>query len=243
MSASNIKYYPDVLQGSELWFQLRTGILTASEMKNVINHNLEPVKPTKKDAERGKDIRHLYDMLAQRITNYTEPSYISDDMLRGKEDEIHAKIAYSANYAPIQDMGFITNDKWGFTIGFSPDGLVGDDGLVEGKSRKYKYQIETILDNSMPSDFLVQVQTGLMVSERKWCDFISYPAYGGTEMLTVRVEADKNAQDAIIAAAFDFERRLAEKLKQYNDIVASGKARLIKTERRVAETLMEGETV
>lgn len=236
-----IKYHPEILQGSEEWFAIRCGILTASEMKNVINHNLDPVKPTKKDIEKGKDITHLYELLAQRITKYTEPSYVSDDMLRGHEDEIHAKIEYAKTYSPIQDMGFITNDKWGFTIGFSPDGLVGDDGLVESKSRKYKYQIETILDNEMPSDFLIQVQTGLLVSERKWCDFISYPAHGGADMITIRIEEDKKAQDAIIAAACDFEGRLQQKFKKYNEIVASGNVRLIKTERRI-ETLMVGET-
>ncbi len=62
-------------------------------------------------------------------------------------------------------------------------------------------------------------------------------------MLTIRVYEDKKAQDAIATAAIDFERRLHEKFLQYKDIVASGRARLIKTERRVAETLMEGETV
>ncbi len=230
-----IKYYPEMVQGSDEWFSVRCGILTASEMKNVINHNLEPVKPTKKEIEKGKDITHLYELLAQRLNNYTEPSYIGDAMLRGHEDEVFAKIDYGKTYDQVTDCGFITNDKFGFVIGYSPDGLIGEDGQLEGKSRIQKYQVETILSGEMPSEFLIQVQTGLLVTERKWCDFVSYPARGGMEMITLRVHADKDAQDAIIAAASDFEKRLQEKMAHFKEIVAAGKVRLIKTERRKVE--------
>lgn len=233
-----IKYYPEMVQGSDEWFSVRCGILTASEMKNVINNSLDAVKPTKKDLERGKDITHLYELMAQRLNNYVEPSYIGDVMLRGHEDEVYARDDYSKTFSPVTECGFITNDKFGFVIGYSPDGLVEEDGQIEGKSRIQKYQVETILSGEMPDDFKVQVQTGLLVSERKWCDFISYPAMGGMESITIRVEADKAVQDAIIAAACDFEGRLQQKIQQYKDIVASGKARLIKTERRKPEVEM-----
>lgn len=233
-----IKYYPEIVQGSEEWFAVRCGILTASEMKNVINNSLEPVKPTKKDLERGKDITHLYELLSQRLNNYVEPSYVGDAMLRGHEDEVYARADYDKHFAPVKECGFITNDKWGFTIGYSPDGLVGEDGQIECKSRIQKYQVETILSGEMPVDYLIQVQTGLLVSERKYCDFISYPAMGGMESITIRIEADKAIQDAIIAAACDFEGRLQKKMQQYKEIVASGKARLIKTERRKSEVEM-----
>ena len=67
-------------------------------------------------------------------------------MLRGIEDEVEARILYAAQYAPVQDMGFITNDRWGFTLGFSPDGLIGDDGFLECKSRRQKFQVQTIIE-------------------------------------------------------------------------------------------------
>ena len=234
-----IKYYEEITQGSEEWFAVRCGILTASEMNKVINSSLEPVKPTKKDAEKGKDITHLYELLAQRLNNYVEPSYVGDAMLRGHEDEVYAREDYRQNNHPdVKECGFITNDKWGFTIGYSPDGLVGEYGQIECKSRIQKYQVETILTGEMPLDYLIQVQTGLLVSERKYCDFISYPALGGMESITIRIEADKTVHDAILTAAADFEGRLQKKLKEYRDIVASGKARLIKTERRKPEVEM-----
>src|ERR1017187_4399126 len=105
-----IKYHPDLIQGSEEWHAARCGLLTASQMKLIIT-------PTLKIASNDKERSHLYELLAQRTTRYVEPSYISDDMLRGQEDEVYARALYSDKYAPIEDMGFITNDRWGFTIG------------------------------------------------------------------------------------------------------------------------------
>ncbi len=128
--------------------------------------------------------------------------------------------------------GFITNDKWGFTIGYSPDGLVGTEGLIEGKSRKQKFQVETFIVNvagdTVPADFLIQVQTGLLVSERLWCDFLSYS--GGLPLARIRAYPDEQIQEAILDAADAFERRLAKAHGDYLAAVTSSKA--IPTKRR-----------
>ena len=226
--ASHIKYHPDLIQGSDEWLAARCGLLTASEMKLILT-------PTLKIAANEKERAHLYELLAQRITRYVEPHYVNDDMLRGQEDEVEARLIYVRNYAPVDDMGFITNSKWGFTIGYSPDGLVGADGLIECKSRRQKFQIETLIGGVMPDDYALQVQTGLLVSERKWLDFISYS--GGLPMLTLRVYPDPKVQEAIVDAAIEFEDRLASKMDQYAEVLASG-ARLIPTERRVEQEIV-----
>ena len=216
-----------LIQGSEEWLQARCGLLTASEMKLILT-------PTLKIASNDKERSHLFELLAQRITGYVEPRYISDDMLRGHDDEIEARNLYAKTYAPVQEVGFITNDKFGFTIGYSPDGLVGDDGLIEAKSRRQKFQIETITADEIPTEHMLQLQTGLLVSERKWIDFISYS--GGLPMWTKRVEPIAEIQDAIIDAAAKFEARLCEKMAAYHDMLASD-ARLIPTERRVDQEM------
>src|SRR3546814_15856509 len=94
------------------------------------------VTPTLKAANNDKTRTHLYELLAQRVTGYVEPHYISDDMLRGRDDEIIARDAYTMHHAQVDHTGFITNDKWGFTIGYSLHGLVGVDGLIECKSTR-----------------------------------------------------------------------------------------------------------
>lgn len=225
-----IKIHDDLIQGEPEWLDARCSLLTASEMKLIIT-------PTLKVADNDKTRAHLYELAAQRITNYTEPHYISDAMLRGKDDEIYARAEYEEKYAPVKEVGFITNDKWGFTIGFSPDGLVGDDGLIEVKSRGQKYQFQTIIDGKMPDDYMIQVQTGLLVSERAWCDFISY--CGGMPMITLRVYPDKAVQDAIIAAATVFHDKLSIMLGAYKERIADKDMRLIPTERRVEMEMTE----
>lgn len=222
-----ITYFPELTQGSDEWLAARCGLLTASEMKFIVT-------PTLKIASNDREKTHLYELLAQRITRYVEPHYVSDDMLRGQTDEVEARIRYAEKYAPVQEVGFITNDRWGFTLGYSPDGLVGDDGLIECKSRRQKFQIETLVEclgaETIPADYILQVQTGLLVSERKWLDFVSYS--GGLPMATIRAYPDEKIQEAILEAADSFEMRLAVKLEKYRAAIGS-KARLIPTERRV----------
>lgn len=198
----------NVEQGSDEWHALRCGILTASEMKYIITEK------TLKAANNDKTRAHVYEIAAQRITRYTEPQYISDDMLRGMQDEVYASALYSEKYAPVIDAGFITSDVLGFTMGYSPDGLVGDDGLIEIKSRCQKYQFQTISENDVPSEYMLQLQAGLLISGRKWIDFISYCA--GMPMFVKRVEPIEEYQEAIKEAAKEFEDKVKQQIENYS---------------------------
>lgn len=222
----------DVEQGSEEWHAARCGLLTASEMKLIIT-------PTLKAADNDKSRSHLYELLAQRVTKYVEPSYISDSMLRGIDDEIDAIAQYAKAYEPVTRCGFMTNDKFGFVIGYSPDGLVGNEGLVECKSRCQKLQAMTLLkfvpEQTIDPDFMIQCQTGLLVSERKWCDLISY--CGGMPMATVRVYPDEKIQAAIVEVATAFEKRMAQDIAKY-EAVLNSTARLLPTTRQIREEMI-----
>jgi hypothetical protein len=223
----SLTIHTDIVQGSEEWLAARCGMLTASEMKRIITPKLAVAS---NDAERA----HLFELLAQRITQHVEPAYISDDMLRGQEDEIEARALYAQHYAPVETVGFMVRDfGGGLRIGYSPDGLVGDDGLIECKSRRQRFQVETICQGEMPAEYRIQVQTGLLVSGRSWCDFVSYS--GGLPMCPIRVEAEPETHAAILEAARTFEERLAMRLAQFRQAIAEH--RLIPTERRVQEEL------
>lgn len=226
--AGHITYHPELIQGSDEWLALRLGILTASEIKHILT--AKTLKKSSNDRER----QHVFDILSQRITDYVEPHYVSDDMIRGRDDEIEARAQYAKHYAPVQEVGFITNDRFGFTIGYSPDGLVGDDGLIECKSRRAKYQVQTIAENEVPEEFILQLQTGLLVSERKWIDFVSYS--GGLPMFVKRVYPDPTIQAAIIDAATDFEQRVEERARQYHATIAAMPV-LIPTERKIEQEM------
>ncbi len=215
-----IKYHEDVEQGSDIWFALRCGLLTASEMKNILT-------PTLKIAKNDKVKNHVYEIAAQRMSRYVEPSFINDAMLRGCEDEISAKIKYDENYAEVTDMGFVTNDEWGFTIGFSPDWLVGEDGFAESKSRKQSLQFKNIVEQEVPVENIIQVQTGLLVTKRKWCDYVSYS--GGMPMNVIRVLPDLVIHNAIIEASTLFEEQVKQQIAIYKNNIK----KLIPTERKI----------
>lgn len=200
--------YEDIEQGTDEWLALRCGLLTASEMKHIMSPK------TGKPAANDKSRSHVFEIAAQRISEYVEPSYISDDMLRGREDEFRARDLYAETTGmDVRQVAFITNDKWGFTLGASPDGLVGDDGGIECKSRRQKYQVETLAKLEVPEEYILQIQTFLLVTERKWCDFVSYS--GGLPMAIIRVTPDPKMQAAIIDAAAAFEKQVAETIAAY----------------------------
>lgn len=223
-----ITYHADVFQGSEEWLALRCGVLTASKMKDILT-------PEFKVANNDKMHALVYELAAQRITKYVEPSYINDDMIRGDEEEILAKDKYNEHYDNVRNIGFITNDNWGFTIGYSPDGLVGEDGLIEAKSRKQRLQFKTIVDGTVPKEHMAQIQTGLLVTGRKWCDYISYS--NGMPMYTIRIGNNEEYQSAILKAADSFEKKVAEKIEQFNARLKSSD-RLIPTERIIREEMI-----
>lgn len=236
MSLPHITYFPELIQGSEEWFAARCGMLTASEMHLIVT-------PTLKQASNDKERTQLYELLAQRISRFVEPQYVSDAMLRGEVEEIEARNAYSKRYAPVREVGFVVNRRWGFSLGCSPDGLVDKDpegeGLIECKSRGQKYQVQTIVEHvpagTIPPEFMLQVQTALLVTERHWCDFISYS--GGLPMAVIRVHPDDTVQTAIIEAASAFEARLSAKLVTYRATLKSD-ARLVPTERILQEDIL-----
>jgi hypothetical protein len=222
-----VTYHRDLVQGSDEWHRVRLGLLTASEIKLILT-------PTLKVADNDKTRAHVYDLLAQRITQHVEPSYQSYDMERGNFEEEQARSRYNDDYAPVEECGFITNDKLGFMLGYSPDGLVGDDGQIEAKSRLPKWQMQTLVENiatkTVPIDFMMQIQGGLLISERKWCDFITYS--GGMPMGVARAYPDPKVHEAIANAAIGFEATITEKRAIYEELIASD-PRLVPTERLV----------
>lgn len=218
-----ITYHRELIQGSDEWKMARCGILTASEMKLIIT-------PKKLEyAQNEKEKSHLYELAAQRINQYVEPTYIGDEMIRGQDDESYARETYDESYARVETCGFITNDEFGFILGYSPDGLVGENRAIEGKSRRQKFQVESIVNWKVPEEHSIQVQTGLLVSKRNTMDYLSY--CGGMPMATIAVEADKAIQDAIIKAATIFHEKLEKIIQAYKDRLEEKKQWLIPTKR------------
>lgn len=159
-------------------------------------------------------------LVAERIYGFTDPTFVSIDMNRGVFDEPFARDAYARHMGvEVQEVGFITEDKWGFKIGLSPDGLVGDDGGVEIKSRRTKGQVLTGVAGMVPFDHIAQIQCSLLVTGRQWWDYVSFA--GGTHLFIRRVYPDANWQTAIVNAVRTFEVNAAEMAATYMENVAA----------------------
>lgn len=215
-----ITYHHELEQGSDEWLRERLGIITASEMKLIIT-------PTLKPANNDKTRQHIYTLLSQRITDHIEPQYIGNDMLRGMDDEITARDLYSEHYEDVDECGFVTRKIGNVIVGYSPDGLVGDNGGIEVKSRLPEYQVQTIVDDEIPLEFWLQLQAGLFVTGRDWIDFVSYS--GGLPMFVKRMLPIETYQDAIMDAVVLLEGNLVEKMVDYN----KNSQGLIKTDRAI----------
>lgn len=204
--------YTDLVQGSDEWLEARRGIVTASVVGQLVTP--KTIKPASNDHSRALTAQ----LVAERITGWSEDPYVSHDMLRGSLDEPVARALYAAHYAPVAEVGFMVRDDWGFRIGYSPDGLVGDDGIIEIKSRRPKQHLVHVIAGEVPAENMAQIQCGLLVSGRQWCDYISY--CGGMPMWIRRVEPDPRWHDAILAAVEQFEQNAAEMIAAYEAAVA-----------------------
>lgn len=170
-------------QGSEEWLKLRLGVATASNFDKII---------TSTGKESATLPKYALELATQYLLTEPEPSYKNEAMQRGNELEPFARQAYEeANFETVDEISMFLSDCGNY--GASPDGLVGNDGLIEIKCPLATTHFKYLIDNKLPTDYVAQVQGLLWVSGRKWCDFISYhPSFiADKQLLIVRVERDE----------------------------------------------------
>jgi hypothetical protein len=192
----------DVEQGTEEWFACRLGIPTASRFKDILAKGEGKMRRT-----------YMMDLLGERLTGRVVEGYKSADMERGNEQEAEARAAYTfqSDVDPIE-VGFIRNGE----KGCSPDSLIGEDGMLEIKTRNPRLQLELLLDQKLPSEHKAQVQGQLWVAERKWCDFVSYCP--GLKMVLIRVERDEEYIRALAEEVSRFVYDMNELSRRYEAI-------------------------
>lgn len=199
-------YHSDIIQGSPEWHELRRGIVTASTAGVLVT-------PTGKIADNDSVRKLAYQLAAERLTGRAEKAFVSYEMERGNTEEVFARELYGETYAPVCECGFIESSRLGFRVGYSPDGLVGPDGLLEIKSRQAKYQVQTICTQAVPGEYMLQLQFGLWVSKRKWIDFVQYS--NGMAMYNHRITPDPAMIEVIAKAVADFEARVITIMNDY----------------------------
>ena len=154
-------------QRTEEWFSDRLGCLTASSVAEIL--------PSAKTGKYLKSRADLMDQLiAERVTGIARSSYRSADMEWGIEHEADARAEYEARTGEFVDLcGFIPHPEVAY-FGASPDGLVGTDGLIEIKCPTTVTHLRYIREGVVPEEYRPQIITQLIVTKRRWCDFVSY---------------------------------------------------------------------
>jgi putative phage-type endonuclease len=173
----------NIEQGSQEWFQLRLGVATASNFDKIITAG------GKQSATLEK---YALQLATDLILTEPDPTYKNNLMVRGNEVEPLARQAYQEEtFSIVEEITMLKSDCGNFS--YSPDGLVGEDGLIEIKCPLGTTHFQYIIDNKAPTDYWQQLQGGLWVSGRKWIDFISFHPHFKTKQIFVkRVERDEN---------------------------------------------------
>jgi len=201
-------------QGSDAWFNIRIGKVTASRVADVL-------AKTKTGYSTTRD-NYMAQLVCERLTGQKGESFTNAAMQHGTETEPLARAAYEARYDVLVDeVGFVSHPTIKMS-GASPDGLVGDEGLLEIKAPNTSTHIETLLSESVPNKYYTQMQFQLSCTRRKWCDFVSFDNRLPTElqMFVKRVPRDdvyiRLIEDEIVKFLAELDTKINQLMKVKN---------------------------
>jgi putative phage-type endonuclease len=191
-------------QRSEEWFQARLGLVTASRVADV----LAKIKSGESASRRNYKIQ----LVSERLTGERQETYINQAMQDGIDREQFARDRYVQQFGEVEEVGFVKHPT--LEAGASPDGMVGDDGIIEIKCPMGSTHTETLMTQDIPSKYVPQVQFQLLITGRKWCDFVSYnPMFPEhLQVFVKRIEADPVYQK-------ELESEVKQFLEEVNTII------------------------
>jgi putative phage-type endonuclease len=153
-------------QGTEEWFTIRIGKVTASRVADVI-------AKTKTGYSASRD-NYMAQLICERLTGLKGESFTNAAMQHGTDTEPLARAAYEAfKDVLVDEVGFVPHPTIEMA-GASPDGLVGEDGLLEIKCPNTATHIETLISKVVPGKYNTQMQFQMACTGRQWCDFVSF---------------------------------------------------------------------
>jgi putative phage-type endonuclease len=173
-------------QRTEEWFAARLGKVTASRVADVVAKT--------KSGYSASRANYMAELICERLTGSKGDSYQNAAMLWGTNTEPMARAAYESRTGElVEEVGFVLHNGI-MEAGCSPDGFVGEDGLIEIKCPNTATHIDTLLSKEAPSKYIPQMQWQMACTGRKWCDFISYDPRMPENMqfFCIRVNRDPN---------------------------------------------------
>lgn len=196
----------EIIQGSPEWFAQRVGKATASRIADILAKT--------KTGPSASRTNYLAELVAERLTGKKAESFSNAAMQWGTDTEPFARAAYELEADVLVEQVAMIDHPTILMSGASPDGFVGDDGLVEIKCPNTATHIDTILSGKVPTKYVTQMMWQMACTGRKWCDYVSFdPRLPETMQLFIkRVPRD----DAVIA---EYEAEVIKFLDEVDETV------------------------
>ena len=204
--------FVNLIQGSDEWKLARLGKVTASRIADVVAKT--------KTGWGASRTNYMAELLVERLTGIPTAGYENDAMKWGTATEPEARMLYTLEKgAGVNEVGFALHPTIAMA-GCSPDGMIGDDGLIEIKCPNSSTHIETLLGKRVPEKYEKQIQFQLACTGRQWCDFVSYdPRMPEPMRLFVkRVERDASQILYLERKAMEFLEELVNKLVELKEL-------------------------
>jgi len=202
-----------IVQGTPEWFAARLGKVTASRVSDVIAKT--------KTGWGASRANYMAQIIAERLTQATADSYSNAAMQWGTDNEPLARAAYEFfTGADVAEVGFVDHPTIAMA-GASPDGLIGEDGLIEIKCPNTATHIDTLLEGKVPEKYRTQMLWQMACTGRKWCDFASFDPRMPESMRlwTARVERDDKRiaelEEMVSAFLSELDGKLAALVEMY----------------------------
>lgn len=207
----------DVAQGTPEWFAVRVGVISASNAAKALD-TLKSGAPSAIATNYHARIAH--EILSGQVCDET---FVNDAMRRGSALEPDARLAYEVRTGHVVlESGFAMSDCRRF--GYSTDGLVGRDGLIEIKAPDSPAKVQAIWATGDVSEYVHQIQMGLWITERAWCDFVMYdPRLEaiGLDLYIKRIVRDEPFIEKLAAGLYAVRDRVDERVRMMREAVAT----------------------
>ena len=198
-------------QRTEEWFSARMGCVTASRTADVMAKT--------KSGYAASRANYMAELICERLTCERQGGFSSAAMQWGTETEPQARMAYEIiTGATVVETGFVLHPEIaGF--GASPDGLIGDDGLIEIKCPNTATHIDTLLADKVPTKYIIQMHVQMLCTGRAWCDFVSFDPRLPIDlhMFIKRVERDNKLAEEIVTEVQSFLADMEAKIAKLKE--------------------------
>ena len=204
-----------MIQGSDEWIAARLGKVTASRMADLMART--------KTGYSASRANYMAELICERLTGSQADRFTNAAMQWGTDTEPQARAAYEFLAGnDVQEVGFVDHPSISMA-GASPDGLVGDDGLLEIKCPNTATHIETLLANAVPDKYRKQMLWQMACTGRAWCDFVSFDPRlpGDMQLWSTRVTPEPGELSAMETEVETFIAELDAKIASLKERVAA----------------------